>query len=183
MARVKELKSKGLIAVRGYVQRFKKRQALEAQIDVLKNEMNQLQDAVLEYFQRQGVDRQSLLGKTIAPRYELWAGREKDIDAQEIHDTLIAEGLGRYAMANMSTQSMSAYIREIYEELNDQESQKPKEEQGIVDVEDVYRELFERHPGMKGKLRINEKLKISVTNAGESKARGKIAGARERASA
>src|SRR5690606_27253832 len=63
----------GLAALKSYARKFTKRKQLEEQVEKLKVECAALAPAVLRYFEKHGIDRQTVDGYTVAPRYELWA--------------------------------------------------------------------------------------------------------------
>jgi len=164
----------GLTAIKSYAQKFAKRQALEDQVEKLKLELKALEPFVLSYFERNGIDRQSIDGRTVAPRHQLWASRNSERSQTEMHGALIAAGLKEYATESMNHQSMSAYVREIWKELQEQEAEKPREEQRLLDVSYLLGEITARHPELDGILEIREELKISVTKSQKSAARGRI---------
>lgn len=175
MAEVKHRKgAQGLIALKSYAKKYTKRKELEAQVEKLRAECNALMPAVLHYFEKHGIDRQTVEGYTVAPRYELWASRNEEKSQKDMHDALIEAGLQDYATESMNHQGMSAHIREIYRELVEAEQQKPKEQQIDIDIKRLKRELWMRYPELEDILEIREDLKVSVTKARKSTARGRI---------
>ena len=164
----------GLIALKAYAKAYTKRKDLEAQVEALKAECAGLQQAVMQYFERHGVDRQTIEGYTLAPRYELWAGRSEELSQQDMYAALVDAGLHDYATESMNHQGMSAHIREIYRELVAAEQNLPKESQRDVDLPMLYEEIWARYPELQGKLAIREDLKISVTKSKKSTARTRI---------
>ena len=164
----------GLTAIKSYAAMFVKRQALEDQVEKIKLELKALEPVVLSYFERNGVDRQSIDGRTVAPRHQLWASRNSECSQKDMHDALIASGLAEYATESMNHQSMSAYVREIWKDLQEQEAEKPLEGQRLLDVSHLLEEIVARHPELGGILEIREELKISVTKSQKSAARGRI---------
>jgi len=164
----------GLIALKAYAKAYTKRKDLEEKVEKLKAECVELLPSVMQYFEKNGVDRQTIEGYTLAPRYELWAGRIDEISQKDMHDALIEAGLGDYATESMNHQGMSAHIREIYRELVAAEQDKPKEKQHDVDLPMLYEEIWARYPELQDKLAIREDLKISVTKSKKSTARTRI---------
>jgi len=168
--------AKGLIALKSYARKHTRRKDLEAEVEKLKAECTALLPAVLRYFELHGVDRQTIEGYTLSPRYELWAGRCEDISQEQMHDALHSTGLQEYAVETMNHQGMSAHIREIYRELVAIEQSKPREEQRDVDLSVLYEEIWARYPELQDMLAIREDLKVSVTKAKKSTARSRIKG-------
>ena len=164
----------GLAALKSYAQKYTKRKDLEAQVEKLKAECADLLPAVMTYFEKNGVDRQTLDGYTLAPRYELWAGRAEDMSQEDMYAALVEAGLHDFATESMNHQGMSAHIREIYRELVAAEQDKPKEKQHDVDLPMLYEEIWARYPELQDKLAIREDLKISVTKSKKSTARTRI---------
>ena len=166
--------AKGLVALKSYAVKYAKRKKLEESLEKIKDELNKLTPSVLLYFEKHGVDRQSVAGYTIAPRYELWASRHEDITPEQMHDALIAAGLKQYATETMNHQSMSAYIREIYRELVEKEREKSTLDRVDINVNTLMDEIVARHPELYNMLAIREDLKLSVTKSKASAARTKI---------
>lgn len=175
--------ARGLTALKTYSVKYTKRKKLEAEIEKLKAECALLERSVLEYFERHGIDRQTVGGYTIAPRYQIWASREEGIDAEQIYNALIDAGLHVYATESMNHQSFSAHIREIHAAMILAEQQRPAAEQRDIDIPALKKELWSLYPELEGKLAIREDLKISVTKTKKSTARTRIRGVMERKAA
>ena len=166
--------AKGLIALKSYAQKHTRRKDLEAEVEKLKAECTALLPAVLRYFELHGVDRQTIEGFTLSPRYELWASRAEDVPADGLYAALVGAGLNDYAVETANYQGLSAHLREIYRELVAIEQEKPLVEQKDVDITALYAEIWSRYPELEGSLRIREDLKVSVTKAKKSTARSRI---------
>lgn len=174
--------AQGLIALKSYATKYTKRKELEGEVERLKSECEGLIPAVMRYFERTGTDKQGIRGYVLSPRYELWAGAADGVRQKDLHDALIDTGLEGYALDRMEHMGMSAHVREIFRELEEAERRKPKAEQRLIDLDALYEEIWKRYPELKGRLKISEVLKISVTKAKESAARKQIKGALKRAS-
>ena len=168
--------AKGLIALKSYARKHTRRKDLEAEVEKLKAECTALLPAVLRYFEQHGVDRQTIEGFTLSPRYELWASRAENKSQKDMYLALIETGLPDYATESMNHQGMSAHIREIYRELVDAENDKPRDQQRDIDIKALYAEIWARYPELEGVLEIREDLKVSVTKAKKSTARSRIKG-------
>jgi hypothetical protein len=149
------------------------RQKLEAEVERLKDQEAQLKPKVLEYFTKAGVDRQTVSTPagsfTVSPRYELWAGRDPSASREDLHLWLEEAGLEEYATEGVNTQGLSAHVREVYREL---ENEWPLH---IITVDRLLGEIFSRYPQLAGKLKITEKYELSLNKAAASSARRKMA--------
>jgi hypothetical protein len=121
--------------VKEYAKLESKRQKLGADLDAIKARQEELREAVLEYFSRQGIDKLSLEGRTLYVREELWAGREDGVSNEEAASALEAAGLGDYAGIRINTQKLSAYVRELAR--NEEEIPAPLK--GVIKVSQVYK--------------------------------------------
>jgi len=166
--------TEGLEALKLYAEKHLRRKELEEECEKLKADCKGLLHTVLMYFQHNGVDRQTVEGYTLAPRYELWAGRNAELTAEDMHDALVEAGLKQFATESMNHQGMSAHIREVYKNLVAEEQEKSRGEQKDVDRERLENQLWSMYPSLEGKLEIREEIKISVTKSKKSTARGRI---------
>ena len=168
--------AKGLIALKSYARKYTRRKDLEGEVDKLKAECAALLPAVLRYFEQHGVDKQTLDGYTLSPRYELWASRAEEVSADGLYAALVGAGLHAFAVETANYQGLSAHIREIYRELVTIEQEKPSAEQKDVNITALYAEIWSRYPELEGSMKIREDLKISVVKSKKSTARARIKG-------
>lgn len=131
----------GIAAVKRYASSFVKKQDAEAAVKAAEAEMKELHDTVVEYFQRHGVDKQTLDGITVYLRRELWAGREEAADNAMACKALGDAGMGEMAEPRINTQKLSAYAREL-------------DKQGTS--------LTDAHPELKGLIKVSEVFKIGA---------------------
>jgi len=122
---------------------------LEAKLTGLKSRREKLKDGVLAYFERHGVQNHTANGITLYVRRELWAGRAEGVTGEEFTEAVQAAGLGQFVKVGVSTQSFSAYCRELDEDGTPVE---------------------EMHPELAGKIKVTETFKIGQTKA---RAKGK----------
>lgn len=98
--------------------------------------LGDLEPHVLEWFQREGVDRIRVDDRTLSLRRELWAGRAEGVDTEAACAALIAAGLAEFAARRVNTQSLSALLREREKQ---EEPPVPPELEGVIVANEVWK--------------------------------------------
>ncbi len=122
-------------SLRTYARLDKEKRGLEDRLKKLKVQIEETSHAVLDHFQKLGIDRVTVEGVTIYVRRELWAGREQDVSVDQACTALKDAGLSEYAHERVNTQSLSAYVRE----LDAAGEPLPAELQGVIKVSEVFK--------------------------------------------
>ena len=94
-----------------FVSLSKRRDVIEEELKVLKEELAHLSNMILEVFERDGQKSATIMGKTIYIRRQLWA-RAKDKNYVAACAALKKCGLEGYVEERFNTNSISAYVRE-----------------------------------------------------------------------
>jgi len=89
-----------------------RRRQLEAEIDTLKAEAAELEQALMPQFEQAGIERVSVDGRTVYVERKLWA-KARDGDKAAVCKALKRCRLGDYVEETFNTNSVSAYIREL----------------------------------------------------------------------
>ncbi len=78
----------------------------------IEGEMKDLTEPIVAYFQRHGKQRDTLEGRTLFLRRELWPGMKDTTTVERLNAALDEVGLGRLAQRRMNVQSMRAIVNE-----------------------------------------------------------------------
>ncbi len=122
-------------SLRTYAKLDKERRTLNARLKKLDTLIEETSHAVLDHFQKIGIDRVTVDGVTIYVRRQLWAGREDGVTVDEACTALKDAGLPEYAHERVNTQSLSAFVRE----LDAAGKPLPAELQGVIKVSEVFK--------------------------------------------
>lgn len=133
-----------ITAVRQYAALVGEIRDLDLKLKALKAKRGKLEEPVLSYFERQGIQSTSVEGFTVHVIRKLWAGREEGVENDPAIDALTEAGLGHFAERKIQMQTLSAYCRELDE--NDSS-------------------LLEQHPKLKGLLKVNEVYSLGATRS------------------
>jgi hypothetical protein len=71
--------------------------------------------AVLDYFQRQGIDQIAAGGRTLYLRREVHTNKVKEVAVEQACAKLVEIGLPEYAGQKINTSGLGAYVRELNE--------------------------------------------------------------------
>jgi hypothetical protein len=71
--------------------------------------------AVLDYFQRQGIDQIAAGGRTLYLRREVHTNKVKEVTVEQACAKLVEIGLPEYAGQKINTSGLGAYVRELNE--------------------------------------------------------------------
>lgn len=122
--------------IRRYCELENERSKLDDALKAVKAKLDELEPAVLDYFQRQGLDRVSLDGRTLYLRRDVYAGRAEGVDSEAACAALEAAGFGEFVKRGVVTQSLSAFLRE---REKDGEPAVPPSLAGIIVANEVFR--------------------------------------------
>jgi hypothetical protein len=111
-----------------------RRHELEAEIDTIKAEAAELEQRLLPEFERSGMERVSIDGRTVYIERKLWA-KAKAGDRAAVCKALKRCRLGDYVEETFNTNSLSAYVRE----LDREERQMPPTLAAVLDVSEVFK--------------------------------------------
>jgi hypothetical protein len=111
-----------------------RRRELETEIEALRAEAAQLEQALLPQFEHAGVDRISLDRRTVYVERKLWA-KAKDGDKAAVCKALRRARMGDYIEETFNTNSLSAYVRE----LDREERPLPPTLAAVLDVSEVFK--------------------------------------------
>lgn len=114
---------------------------LEEKLAKAKAKREQLEEPVLAYFERQGIQNITVGKIQLYMRREVWIGRKEDVGHETAAQALTAVGLGEYAAARVNIQGLSALYREMAED------------------EDA-KSFFDAYPSLEPILKATEKFKV-----------------------
>ena len=88
-----------------------RRRQLEAEIDTLKAEAAELEQALMPQFEQAGIERVSVDSRTVYVERKLWASA-KNGDRQALCKALKRARLSQFVQETFNSQSLSALVRE-----------------------------------------------------------------------
>ena len=96
-----------------YARLDKLEREFEAKLEKVKASRKEAEPAVIEYFEKMGMDRASIDGITIYIKRDLWAGRVDGTNALVLKSAFDEAGMPEYCEPKLNHQSFSAFVREI----------------------------------------------------------------------
>ena len=111
-----------------------RRRQLETEIDTVKAEATQLEQLLLPEFERSGVEKVSMDGRTVYLERKLWA-KAKDGNKAAVCIALKRAHLGDFVEETFNTNSLSAYVRE----LDREEKRLPPSLCGVLEISEVFK--------------------------------------------
>ena len=111
-----------------------RRRQLETEIDTVKAEAAQLEQLLLPEFERSGVEKVSMDGRTVYLERKLWA-KAKDGNKAAVCKALKRAHLGDFVEETFNTNSLSAYVRE----LDREERPLPSSLRDVLEVSEVFK--------------------------------------------
>lgn len=112
----------------------RERRQLENRIKEINSERGRLEEKILDEMQHAGVQNMNIGGATVYLHRQLWA-RPRDGNKQAVIAALHEAGLDEYVSETFSTQSLSAYVRE----LDSYDEPLPPELEEVVQVDEVFK--------------------------------------------
>lgn len=122
--------------VREYAALQNEKGGLKDRLAAIDARLADLEPTVLDWFQRNGVDRVRVDDRTLSLRRELWAGRAEGVDTAAACAALVAAGLPEFAEPRVNTQSLSALLRE---REKSGEPAVPPELEGVIVANEVFK--------------------------------------------
>jgi len=111
-----------------------RRRQLETEIDTVKAEAAELEQRLLPEFERGGLEKISIDGRTVYLERKLWA-KAKDGDKAVVCKALKRAHLGDFVEETFNTNSLSAYVRE----LDREERPLPPTLHGVLEISEVFK--------------------------------------------
>lgn len=111
-----------------------RRRQLETEIDAIKAEAAQLEQMLLPEFERSGLEKVSIDGRTVYLERKLWA-KAKDGDKAAVCKALKRAHLGDFVEETFNTNSLSAYVRE----LDREERSLPPSLRDVLEISEVFK--------------------------------------------
>jgi hypothetical protein len=122
--------------LRSYAQLLDERDQLEERLRWIRQALQELEPRCLEWFQREGVDRLVVDGRTLYLRRELWASIAEGVSHDDAAAALQTVGLGDMVRPRINLQTLSAWCREQEREMG---APVPPLLTGVVSAREVYR--------------------------------------------
>lgn len=133
--------------VQKFVRLTKKKEKLEEQLKHTKNELNELEERISEYFSDQGMQSMRVAERTVFIRKEVWASlRDKEAGCAALREADM-EWLVR---PSVNAQQLSAWVREQIEKAGEKALSEPDKSK-LLDVSDAVRD----------QIRITEKYRVA----------------------
>lgn len=121
--------------VQEYVRLRRRQKELDAELDGVRREADQLEQALLESFSLEGLDRMTVDSTTVYLHRQLWAKAADTTTRQNLLESLKSVGLGHFVHETVNFQTLSSYVRDL-----DREGEPvPEGLQDDLDVAEVYR--------------------------------------------
>lgn len=99
--------------LRQFLAMHEKKRALEAELETVKEQMAVLEAELLQQFEQEGVSSMKVNGKTVYLDQKKWAGVAPGASREAAIQAIKEAGLDMYVKEDFSTQSLSAYVREL----------------------------------------------------------------------
>ena len=120
--------------IRDFITLDQEKKVLEAQLQILKQQIADLQPGLKDDFAREGVNSINLDGVTVYLHRALWARPAQGQTTQQLADALKSCGLQDFVHETCNLNTLSAYLREL--ERNGQPM--PEDLVGILNLEEVF---------------------------------------------
>lgn len=115
--------------------RIKRRIAeLDSQLRSAKDEADRLQESLLEEYAQEGIPSITIDGMTVYMHRSIWASPAEGISNDRFVGTLKSVGLDHFVKETYSSQTLSAYVRELMKE----EESLPEELEEAIRVTEKY---------------------------------------------
>lgn len=122
-----------------FVRLTKQQEGLEAQLDAVKRERDAVHARLLREFERSGLQRLTVDGRTVYLRREVKAFKAKGVKTEDLLDGLRAAGLTDYVKESYSAQSLTGLAKTWdREEHGEEAEQMPPELEGLLTVQEKF---------------------------------------------
>lgn len=101
--------------LRGFVSLQNQKRDLDAELKRVKQELDDLEQALVPQFIEDGVQSMKVDGRTVSLGQDIYASPLND--REEVIGALKASELGQYVSENYNTQSLTAFVREVAREV------------------------------------------------------------------
>jgi vacuolar-type H+-ATPase subunit I/STV1 len=97
--------------LRGFVSLENRKKDLDAELKSVKQQLDDLEEALVPQFIEDGVQRMTVDGRTVSIQQDVYASPLNDRD--DVVDALKQSELGQYVAENYNTNSLTAFVREV----------------------------------------------------------------------
>ncbi len=101
--------------LREFVSLENRKKDLDAELKAVKQQLDELEDALIPQFIEDGVQRMTVDGRTVSIQQDMYASPLNDRD--EVVDALKQSELGQYVAENYNSNSLTAFVREVKREV------------------------------------------------------------------
>ena len=121
---------------------------LGAEAGGIKERANALEKELLEEFGEEGVQSVQVDGSTVYLKRELWAAKASDdVDSERIRQALHDAGLSEFVTEKHNSSTLSAYLRNLEDALDDGQSltdAMPQQLRGVIKGVEVFKVLYRK---------------------------------------
>jgi vacuolar-type H+-ATPase subunit I/STV1 len=97
--------------LRGFVSLENRKKDLDAELKSVKQQLDDLEEALVPQFIEDGVQRMTVDGRTVSIQQDVYASPLND--REDVVDALKQSELGQYVAENYNTNSLTAFVREV----------------------------------------------------------------------
>jgi len=119
---------------------------LQDEVDGLKEDRQELAEEVMEVFQERGINKLTINSQTLYLHSQYWAGYKNDKTSAV--EALKEAGLSEYIKETYNTHSLSAYIRDLIREYENEQGEP------LLDAEEVL------PPALREEVKVTEKISL-----------------------
>lgn len=101
--------------LREFVSLETRKKDLDAELKAVKQQLDDLEEALIPQFVNDGVQRMTVDGRTVSIQQDVYASPLND--REEVVDALKQSELGQYVAENYNTNSLTAFVRELKREV------------------------------------------------------------------
>ena len=101
--------------LREFVSLENRKKDLDAELKSVKQQLDNLEEALIPQFIDDGVQRMTVDGRTVAIQQDVYASPLNDRD--DVVDALKQSELGQYVAENYNSNSLTAFVREVKREV------------------------------------------------------------------
>lgn len=97
--------------LREFVSLENRKKDLDAELKAVKQQLDELEEALVPQFIEDGVQRMTVDGRTVSVQQDVYASPLND--REDVVDALKQSELGQYVAENYNTNSLTAFVREV----------------------------------------------------------------------
>jgi hypothetical protein len=97
--------------LREFVSMENRKKELDAELKAVKQQLDDLEEALVPQFIEDGVQRMTVDGRTVSIQQDVYASPLND--REDVVDALKQSELGQYVAENYNTNSLTAFVREL----------------------------------------------------------------------